>query len=181
MEVMVAHGLLARHSCNPLLGSRSPGLRAVVAMRNFCLLELVLLASMRVASAPLPLSDAETLGTIKQELYTTAENRGALEFWNLSDVAGLCTWPRLSCHPFSTTRIQFLSLQFLGLQGLLPGSFGSLPLIEELFLNDNNFTGEIPPTLFQATRLQVLSLAYNRLSRAIPGNVSNLQALISLD
>lgn len=163
--------LVGRHSCNPLLWSRP-----VVAMWSFWLL----LLAMRVASAEVPLSDADTLSNIKQGLHT-AGNIDALQCWNVSDVGGLCTWPRVTCQPNSTTRIQSLDLQFLGLQGPLPGLLGSLPEMEVLYLNDNNSTGEIPPTLFQDTRLEVLSLAYNNLSRTIPENVSNLQALISLD
>jgi hypothetical protein len=47
----------------------------------------------------------------------------------------------------------------------------------ELYLNDNQLTGEIPPEIGDLTNLEVLHLRYNQLTGEIPSEIGNLTNL----
>ncbi len=53
-------------------------------------------------------------------------------------------------------------------------SLSSLKKLEQLYLNNNNFSGEIPSSILNLPRLQMLSLTGNNFSGNIPNNLPSL-------
>ncbi|KAL0389148.1 UNVERIFIED_CONTAM: putative inactive receptor kinase [Sesamum calycinum] len=74
--------------------------------------------------------------------------------------------------------LKVLSLRSNLLSGNLPSDILSLPSLSYLFLQHNNFTGEIPTTL--SPQLAVLDLSFNSLTGSIPPTIQNLTQLTAL-
>lgn len=79
--------------------------------------------------------------------------------------------------------LETISLRVNYLQGNLPSDIASLPRLQYLFLQDNNFTGEIPASLLSTnqSRLAVLDLSSNSFTGVIPPSIQNLTRLIVLN
>ncbi|KAL0435120.1 UNVERIFIED_CONTAM: putative inactive receptor kinase [Sesamum radiatum] len=74
--------------------------------------------------------------------------------------------------------LKVLSLRSNLLSGNLPSDILSLPSLSYLFLQHNDFTGEIPTML--SPQLAVLDLSFNSLTGRIPPTIQNLTQLTAL-
>ncbi|PIN20820.1 Serine/threonine protein kinase [Handroanthus impetiginosus] len=75
--------------------------------------------------------------------------------------------------------LMVLSLRSNLLRGNLPSDVLSLPSLRYLFLQHNNFSGDIPTSL--SPRLAVLDLSFNSLTGSIPLTIRNLTQLTALN
>lgn len=75
--------------------------------------------------------------------------------------------------------LRVLSLRSNYLSGDLPTDILSLPSLQALYLQHNNFSGGIP--LFLSPRLTVIDLSYNSLTGVIPSSVVDLKRLTVLN
>ena len=75
--------------------------------------------------------------------------------------------------------LAILSLRSNLLSGNLPADIASLPKLRLLYLQHNNFSGEIPSSLSPA--LTVLDLSYNSFAGEIPRTLKNLTDLTGLN
>ncbi|KAL7124657.1 hypothetical protein ABFS83_14G063400 [Erythranthe nasuta] len=76
------------------------------------------------------------------------------------------------------TSLKVLSLRSNRLSGILPPDILSLPSLNYLFLQNNNFSGNIPAAL--SPQLNVLDLSFNSLTGVIPLTFRNLTQLAAL-
>ena len=64
------------------------------------------------------------------------------------------------------------------IEGAIPESLlVNLPLLEELIVDNNEFSGPLPSGLFSLTSLIRLRLNFNRFSGAIPSKIKKLSNL----
>ncbi|GAA0182341.1 hypothetical protein LIER_30360 [Lithospermum erythrorhizon] len=75
--------------------------------------------------------------------------------------------------------LETLSLRSNLLQGKLPSDIASLPSLQYLFLEGNNFSGNIPASL--SRQLNVLDLSFNVFTGNIPLSIQNLTQLTRLN
>ncbi|KAL8539434.1 hypothetical protein ACS0TY_001160 [Phlomoides rotata] len=75
--------------------------------------------------------------------------------------------------------LKVLSLRSNYLNGSLPSDILSIPSLQALYLQHNNFSGSIPLSL--SPRLSVIDLSHNSLSGDIPSSVGNLSRLFVLN
>lgn len=73
-------------------------------------------------------------------------------------------------------QLRVLSLKNNSLFGPLP-DFSSLVNLKTLFLDQNYFSGEFPPSLLFLHRLLILDLSHNNLTGPLPGNLTALDRL----
>ncbi|KAH9716280.1 protein kinase domain-containing protein [Citrus sinensis] len=79
---------------------------------------------------------------------------------------------------FNLSSLSNLDLSVNNLTGeLLANICSNLPLLQTLFLDENNFDGKIPSTLLRCKHLQTLSLSINDFSGDIPKEIGNLTKL----
>ncbi|CAH9098152.1 unnamed protein product [Cuscuta europaea] len=71
--------------------------------------------------------------------------------------------------------LRVLSLRGNHLSGPLPSDILSIPTLQTVYLQDNNFTGQIPTSL--SPRLVIIDLSSNSLSGDIPVSIKNLTHL----
>ncbi|MBA0869968.1 hypothetical protein Goshw_005902 [Gossypium schwendimanii] len=75
--------------------------------------------------------------------------------------------------------LMILSLRLNSLSGNLPTDVLSLPSLRYIYLQHNNFSGHIPPSL--PPHLNFLDLSFNSLTGTIPATVQNLTNLTGLE
>ncbi|KAI5408305.1 hypothetical protein KIW84_054215 [Lathyrus oleraceus] len=75
--------------------------------------------------------------------------------------------------------VKIISLRSNLLGGNLPADIASLPSLQYLYLQHNNFSGDIPTSL--SHQLVVLDLSYNSFAGRIPKTLQNLTELSSLN
>jgi len=63
------------------------------------------------------------------------------------------------------------------LEGVIPRAFGELYNLRDIFLSENNLTGNIPAEVFTLSKLENLDLSNNQLSGTISPDISHLTAL----
>ncbi|XP_059305214.1 probable inactive receptor kinase At5g58300 [Lycium ferocissimum] len=121
--------------------------------------------------------------------------------WNTN--SSICTWHGIGCNsdgsrvvalrlpgiglygpiPDNTIgrldALTTLSLHFNGLSGNLPSDITSLPSLRFIFLQRNQFSGEIPSAL--SPQLNFIDLSFNSFSGKIPTAIQNLTRLTSLN
>ena len=120
---------------------------------------------------PWPASDRDAL----VQLYHSTDGPNWKHRTNWLSGAPLGEW-----HGVKTNRdgrVTELWLDENQLSGEIPPALGSLPQIRRLSLTDNQLSGEIPPELGNLPNLRSLSLWKNRLSGAIPPELSRLANL----
>lgn len=107
-----------------------------------------------ICAAP-PVAEAVTQRDALVALYasTNGDSWTNNDYWN-SDTVPLCDWYGIYC-PDSTN-------------------------VTEIFLNNNNLDGTIPPEIEYLTNLEVLGLTNNNLKGAIPQEIGKLTNLYSL-
>lgn len=107
-----------------------------------------------ICAAP-PVAEAVTQREALVALYasTNGDSWTNNDYWN-SDTVPLCDWYGIYC-PDSTN-------------------------VTEIFLNNNNLDGTIPPEIEYLTNLEVLGLTNNNLKGAIPQEIGKLTNLYSL-
>ncbi|EFJ05924.1 hypothetical protein SELMODRAFT_270002 [Selaginella moellendorffii] len=122
--------------------------------------------------------------------------------WNRSAGAGPCDWRGIECSSTGITRIR---LPGVGLAGSVPpGSLSSLTSLRvlslrsnrlggpfpdlrncsqlrALYLQDNRFSGRLPPDFSLWPQLLHINLAYNALNGSIPTSIDNLTRLTTLN
>ncbi|KAL9313034.1 hypothetical protein ACSQ67_018486 [Phaseolus vulgaris] len=81
--------------------------------------------------------------------------------------------------PASNATLRVLSLQNNSLTGTIP-DLTSLFNLKSLFLDNNQFTGSLPPSLFSLHRLRNLDFSHNNLSGPISAAFTNLDRLHTL-
>lgn len=97
------------------------------------------------------------------------------------DLASMSLSGTLPSDLSSLSRLKSLSLQRNSLSGSIP-SFANLALLQEIFLNDNNFT-DVPSGVFEGlTSLQTLSISNNRNLQpwTIPQDLTQSSGLVTL-
>nr|XP_043632366.1 probable inactive receptor kinase At5g58300 [Erigeron canadensis]XP_043632367.1 probable inactive receptor kinase At5g58300 [Erigeron canadensis] len=75
--------------------------------------------------------------------------------------------------------LRILSLRSNFLNGSLPSDIPSIPTLQFLYLQNNNFTGDIPTPL--SVKLSILDLSFNSFSGNLPQTLNNLTRLTSLN
>ncbi|CAA2966230.1 probable inactive receptor kinase At5g58300 isoform X1 [Olea europaea subsp. europaea] len=75
--------------------------------------------------------------------------------------------------------LRILSLRSNRLSGNLPPDILSLPSLHNLFLQHNNFSGDIPTSF--SPQINILDLSFNLITGKIPQTVRNLTQLIALN
>ncbi|XP_024521350.1 probable inactive receptor kinase At2g26730 [Selaginella moellendorffii] len=122
--------------------------------------------------------------------------------WNRSAGAGPCDWRGIECSSTGITRIR---LPGVGLAGSVPpGSLSSLTSLRvlslrsnrlggpfpdlrncsqlrALYLQDNRFSGRLPPDFSLWPQLLHINLAYNALNGSIPTSINSLTRLTTLN
>nr|XP_010924441.2 receptor-like protein kinase 5 [Elaeis guineensis] len=82
---------------------------------------------------------------------------------------------------YNCSNLLYLDLSSNHLVGVIPSDIYRLsPRLTDLILSDNNFTGEIPPSIGRLSAIEHLSLYDNFFNASFPaelGNLSNLQTL----
>ncbi|KAL2333455.1 hypothetical protein Fmac_014668 [Flemingia macrophylla] len=129
----------------------------------------------------LDISNNLLTGTIPYSLANSTK----LYWLNLSFNSFSGPLPTSLIHSFSLT---FLSLQHNNLSGPLPNSWGAgvspkndFFRLQNLILDHNFFTGNVPSSLGSLRELTEVSLSYNRFSGAIPNEIGTLSRLKTLD
>lgn len=74
--------------------------------------------------------------------------------------------------------LKILSLRSNFLSGNLPSDIPSIPSLQSLYLQNNNFSGEIP---LLSPQISVVDLSFNSFEGNIPETLKNLSRLISLN
>ncbi|WOK95884.1 hypothetical protein Cni_G04591 [Canna indica] len=144
------------------------------------------------------------LSTDKQVLIAFANSihHGKKLDWN-SNVSVCSTWVGVTCTPDQAhvlairlpgiglvgsvpantlgklDHLRILSLRSNYLSGSLPSDIFSLPSLKFLYLQHNNFSGEIPDSI--PSGLNALDLSYNSLTGKIPSRFQNLSQLSVLN
>ncbi|KAL2476395.1 putative inactive receptor kinase [Abeliophyllum distichum] len=75
--------------------------------------------------------------------------------------------------------LRVLSLRSNHLNGSLPSDILSIPSLQSIYLQHNNFSGDVPPSL--SPRLSVVDLSFNSFTGVIPYTVKNLRRLSMLN
>ncbi|XP_050111021.1 receptor-like protein 3 isoform X2 [Malus sylvestris] len=73
-----------------------------------------------------------------------------------------------------------IDLAVNNISGIIPTEIGQL-LLRELYLEENNFSGEIPDQISNLKYLEVLNLSTNHLSGKIPSSIASLNFLREFD
>ncbi|XP_022888379.1 probable inactive receptor kinase At5g58300 isoform X2 [Olea europaea var. sylvestris] len=75
--------------------------------------------------------------------------------------------------------LRVLSLRSNHLTGSLPSDILSIPSLQSINLQHNNFSGDVPPTL--SPQLSVVDLSFNSFTGSVPSTVKNLKRLSTLN
>ncbi|ORY54091.1 L domain-like protein [Neocallimastix californiae] len=83
----------------------------------------------------------------------------------------------VTCKDGHITKISFFNLK----NQTLPNSFGSMPYLKSIYLQNNNLTGSIPPEIGDLEKLEYLYLRNNQLNGTIPPEIGRLHNLKYFD
>ncbi|CAM0873811.1 unnamed protein product [Alopecurus aequalis] len=93
-----------------------------------------------------------------------------LSFNNLSGVIPISLWNNSSLRVFSVQKNM--------LSGKIPpNAFSNLPHMQRIFMDSNQFHGQIPPSIANASEMSVLQLLDNLFSGSVPPEVGRLRNL----
>ncbi|XP_062186344.1 nodulation receptor kinase-like [Phragmites australis] len=120
-------------------------------------LTLPLLAT---AAPPHGLTQADVAKQLKEELWERNRGHWMLKSWNGNPCSP--TWEGFTCRSKEGSLVIFkLNFSSKKLQGPIPAAIGDLTELNELDLQDNNFTGYIPASLSALKHLLKLSIYLN--------------------
>ncbi|KAI4315122.1 hypothetical protein L6164_027966 [Bauhinia variegata] len=139
------------------------------------LLLLLLLHFHHTLSATARVSEYRALLSLKAAI--TDDPQSALSTWNTS--TSHCTWTGVACD--SRRHVTALNLTGLNLDGILSNDIARLPLLSNLSIADNQFSGPIPPEISTITALRFLNLSNNVFNGTFPSELSQLKNLQVLD
>ncbi|URE16454.1 LRR receptor-like serine threonine-protein kinase [Musa troglodytarum] len=147
-----------------LFGKISPSLA------NFTFLRRLHLADNRL-HGPIP----QELGLLSHlQRLNLSSNAVRVSFNNLGGVIPPSIW--------NLSSLTILELQSNHFTGSIPPDMGiTLPLLEELNINDNQFDGPLPISLSNATNLINIQLYKNRFTGTIPRGLGSLQKVDHFD
>ena len=114
-----------------------------------------------------------------EALYNATDGANWTDNTNWLSNAALSQWHGVTTDG-TTGRVTDLYLTDNNLSGEIPAELGDLSSLQNLYLWQNNLSGEIPAELGDLSNLLVLFLEDNNLSGAIPaelGDLTNLQSL----
>ena len=131
-----------------------------------------------ICAAP-PEAEAVTQRDALVALYasTNGDSWTNNDYWN-SDTVPLCDWYGIYCP--DSTNVTEIFLNNNNLDGTIPPEIEYLTNLEVLGLTNNNLKGPIPPEIGKLTNLYSLFLQINQLTGPIPreiGKLTNLQSL----
>jgi hypothetical protein len=175
LRLRVRSGLLGPLFFSATASRSSSGQRSSAEGMRACFLAVALL----LLGAPLAqaaVSSAEHNALV--DLYNSTNGASWTNKSNWMVAADECTWYGVVCNGDEGHRIvQALYLSGNNLNGILPGSLGSLASLQTLTLNGNQLSGSIPPELGSLASLQWLFLDSNQLSGSIPPQLGSLASL----
>ncbi|CAI9103058.1 OLC1v1001486C1 [Oldenlandia corymbosa var. corymbosa] len=136
-------------------------------------------------SGGLPMSLCDRLRNLNQVLLSDNKLNGVLplelSYLNHLEVFSLNTNSLSGSLPvgiFNISSLSIISLEFNNLSGTLPSNMcGELSTLEELYLEDNNFTGHILNTILNCSNLINIDLSDNHFVGSIPNDLGNLRLL----
>lgn len=105
-------------------------------------------------------TDVEALLSFRNAI--TSDPHGSLLNWTVENSDNVCSWNGIFYRKH-TKRVVAIIVPGLGLQGSISPSLGSLSLLCNLNLSDNNLTGNLPPVFGQLKALVMLDLSFNLL------------------
>ncbi|EAZ40344.1 hypothetical protein OsJ_24790 [Oryza sativa Japonica Group] len=118
---------------------------------------------------------------LREELWERNQGHEMLRSWRDGDPCSPSPWEGFSCR-WKDGNLFVVKLNFSSkkLQGPIPAAIGNLTELDEIDLQDNNFTGSIPESFFDLTHL----LKLINWSRSVRGNPllnhsANLMAYLS--
>ncbi|WVZ62655.1 hypothetical protein U9M48_012375 [Paspalum notatum var. saurae] len=126
-------------------------------------------------TAPSNHSDREALLGLKSSI--TSDPSGALSSWGNGSSA--CTWTGVICKHGG--RVSELDLRALDLVGTINPDIGNLTALRSLYLQDNQFAGNIPKHIGRLGQLEMLNLSGNLLTGTIPPGFTNCSGLVTVD
>ncbi len=112
------------------------------------------------------------------DLYNSTDGPHWKQHSNWLTTMPVSTWSGITV---TGTRVTIIYLPYNNLRGTLPGTLGSLSMLQSLRLSDNKLTGSIPASVGTLTNLDYLYLDYNQFTGSIPSSFSNLTNLFYLD
>ncbi|CAK9147342.1 unnamed protein product [Ilex paraguariensis] len=118
-------------------------------------------------------SDFHALVTLKQGFEFSEP---ALSSWNLSNPSSVCSWVGVKCFQ---GRLISLNVSNMNLYGTVSPVLSSLDRLIELYLDGNNFTGEI--NIAKMSNLRSLNISHNQFSGDLDWNYSSLANLELFD
>ncbi|CAL4992362.1 unnamed protein product [Urochloa decumbens] len=125
-----------------------------------------------------PGNETDRLSLLEFKKAISLDPQQALASWN--DSTHFCNWEGVMCRTKGLRRVTSLSLRNRGLVGHISPSLGNLTFLKHLFLDTNQFTGQIPASLVRShRRLRGFVLSNNTLHGVIPSfaNCSSLKGL----
>ncbi|KAK3037703.1 hypothetical protein RJ639_031074 [Escallonia herrerae] len=137
------------------------------------IIALALLSLVGTSASSSLVSDFHALVTLKQGFDF---DQPALNTWNSSNPSSTCSWVGIKC---LMGRVVSLSLSNMNLYGSVSPVFPSLDKLTDLFLDGNNFTGEIK--LENLSSLRYLNISNNQFSGELDWNYSSLSDLEVFD
>ncbi|CAO2146902.1 unnamed protein product [Urochloa humidicola] len=125
-----------------------------------------------------PRNETDRLSLLEFKKAISLDPQQALASWN--DSTHFCNWEGVMCRTKGLRRVTSLALRNRGLVGHISPWLGNLTFLKHLFLDTNEFTGQIPASLVQLHhRLRNFVLSNNTLHGVIPSfaNCSSLKVL----
>lgn len=126
------------------------------------LLLCALLLITAAAASPDGITQVDVAKQLKVELLERNPGHGMLKSWNGADPCSPPAWEGFTCQLKDGNHVVVkLNFSSKGLQGPIPAAIGNLTELNEIDLQDNNFTGSIPQSLSALTKLLKLSVKCN--------------------
>ncbi|XP_022861481.1 leucine-rich repeat receptor-like serine/threonine-protein kinase BAM3 [Olea europaea var. sylvestris] len=143
-------------------------------MAPFFVLILTLFSLVGTCFSSSLISDFHALISLKQGFRF--ESNPAISSWNSSNPTSICSWAGIKCFQ---GRVISLNVSNLALYGSVSPEISRLESLMELFIDGNNFTGEI--NIENMGNLQFLNISNNQFSGNLDWNYSSLANLEVFD
>lgn len=150
----------------------------ITAVKNGIAVITATVKGPRSTTITVSVSDPALDRDILVDFYNALDGPNWIFNENWLSEAPLSDWRGISTDPAG--RVTRVSLNALGLRGVIPSELGDLTQLSYLSLLDNDLSGPIPPELGKLSNLIHLDFDENQLSGPFPpelGNLVNLQFL----